>query len=30
MVQLHAYFRTRVSCSFMHSVTMHYGVTVWR
>jgi len=23
MVQLHAYFRTRVSCSFMHSVTMH-------
>jgi len=23
IVQLHAYFRTRVSCSFMHSVTMH-------
>jgi hypothetical protein len=23
LVQLHAYFRTRVNCSFMHSVTMH-------
>jgi serine/threonine protein kinase len=23
LVQLHAYFRTRVNCSFMHSMTMH-------